>query len=146
MFTPEQWTMIITAGITTAGAFSVAMLKVGWSVFKAWRIGKTEREDVRKSLSEIDPKLALPFAIIGAGALAALLGSGATMLADARKPRPVHSKCGPDCADDCKCVRGQCRCASAPSTTSKPKPRISAGELASVTTYAGDLSACGGFW
>lgn len=67
------------------------------------------------------------------------------ILAARKKPVPP-GKCGPDCRDDCKCPLGKCECASAPPATPKPRPKISAGELAAVTTYAGPVNFCDGLW
>lgn len=143
--TPEAATIIATALGGISGA-TIAMCKLIWALAKlrAWRRARTEAD--RKSLSDINPGFALPFAVLGAGALAALLAGGPELLAAAlAKPRPsVPCKCPGDClGPTCSCD-GSCKCEGCGARPpSAPRPRVSAHDRVAAVRYAGKPTLAG---
>lgn len=150
--TPET-AQIIAAGVggaLSAGGVVVAILKFTWSVIRLWAMRKAKTHVEKNQIADLDPKFVLPFALVAAGALAALLGHGGTILADAR-PRPQQErpaptcKCPPDCAGPtCRCDKNcDCRCGARPVTPARP--HISSLETLASLPYAGDVSLSASF-
>ncbi len=150
---------LATFGMSIVGAWVLRMRARDRAEQRA-AIEKTTDPEKRRQLDSLPPLDPVLVLILAATILhAALAGPKAyalardkvapaverALVAVRKKPAPP-SRCGPDCRDDCKCPLGKCECASAPAAPPRPRPRISSGELAAVSTYAGEIKACGGFW